>query len=229
MSEFTPEIDGPTLVFTGAFNPAIFHPAWFAKQGLLREEEGKADIHVVSQQVADFKLDWLRLQVTQDRFFAQANDSGHALPLRDLVAGTFAFLEHTPIAAMGINRMMHLRIRDEATWHRIGDALAPKEFWNEVLSGRPGLRSLTIEGKRPDSQALWLRLKVEPSQRIEHGVYVESNEHYVVSSVGTDRVSTQTEGLGLARRYLTLLTENWQTSQDFVLQVARNLLSRFDR
>src|SRR5687767_12874321 len=39
MPERSPEINGMSIVLIGNFNPAIFHSAWFAKFGLLPEEE----------------------------------------------------------------------------------------------------------------------------------------------------------------------------------------------
>src|SRR5688572_8331526 len=111
MSELAPILAGPSIVLLGSFNPAIFHPEWFARHGLLREDEGKADLDVVSPPVASFSLDWLKVQVTGDRFIATAEDVGHSLPLRDLVIGTFTYLEHTPIRGVGLNRLMHFKTR----------------------------------------------------------------------------------------------------------------------
>ncbi len=35
MPEHTLEISGSLVVLVGSFNPAIFHPEWFARNGLL--------------------------------------------------------------------------------------------------------------------------------------------------------------------------------------------------
>ena len=211
------EIDGATIVLLGEFNPAIFQPAWFSHHGLIGEQEAKAaKISVIHPEVADFKLDWLQLQVTQNRFVASAFDAGHSLPLKDLVMGTFSLLSHTPAVQMGCNRHMHFKAESEEEWHRLGDMLAPKDVWSDVLAGRPGLRSLTIEAKRPDGSAKWVRVTVEPSNKLG-GFYFSTNEHYAVEAE---------EGLsGL----LATLDREWVQAWEYGLHVATHVVARVRR
>ena len=211
------EIDGATIVLLGEFNPAIFQPAWFGHNGLLGEQEVEAaQINVIHPEVADFKLDWLQLQVTQNRFLASAADAGHSLPLKDLVMGTFSLLSHTPATQIGCNRHMHFKAESEEESHLFGDMLAPKDLWRTVMAGRPGLRSLTIEAQRPGSSAKYVRVTVQPSNKLV-GFYISTNEHYEV-----------TAGEGIAG-LLSLLERDWVQAWEYGLEVATHLIARVRR
>ena len=187
MEEHTPEIEGVQIVLVGSFNPAILHPSWLAARGLIRAEEASeeaigADM-LVSRQLTTFRLSWLQLQVTDDRFVAETSDPSHFATLQELVLGVFHDLEFTPISLMGLNHHMHFSMATEEEGHALGDALAPKERWLSLFDGpqrdrAPGLRTLVVEGKRPAASSKITRVKVEPSARIVPGVFIETNDHY---------------------------------------------------
>lgn len=131
----TPEIQGMSIVLVGSFNPKIFHPAWFAAQKLIREKEAEeANIELITPAVAKFNLDWIRLQVIQEQFVVETAQEPYYEILRDLVIGTFSFLNHTPITMLGINVQKHFRMHSDEEWHALGHELAPKEkYWTPVL------------------------------------------------------------------------------------------------
>ena len=171
-------IDGVSIVFVGSFNPKIFHPGWFAAQGLIRPEEAEAaDITVVHSELVAIQMEWARVEVTTNRALFATTDFVSAEPLRDLALGTFLTLSHTPISKMGLNRDRHFKMANQDAWNAIGDSLAPKGHWRSILNC-PGMRSLTMEGVREDGHAGYVRVKVEPSARVEHGVFVALNDHY---------------------------------------------------
>lgn len=179
-----PEIEGASIVLLGSFNPSIFQPRWLGAQGLLRAEEAEnAKIAVVKNDIADFSTSWLHLQVLQDRLVMKTTDPRQFLPLRDLAVGIFNLLPHTPTHALGLNKFAHFKMESVDAWHAIGDMLAPKQPWNEIMAGRPGLKSMLIEGLRQDSPGGVLRIKVEPSPpaKLQMGVFIEINEEYRVS------------------------------------------------
>jgi hypothetical protein len=135
----TVEIDASSIVITGTLNPKIFQPQWFALQQLISKADAdNSNIKIIHPQISQFETDDLTVLVTTDRFVASTKGTGTGVKLRDLVLGTFFILEHTPITAIGLNRQMHFAMGSETAWHALGDKLAPKEPWNEVMPGRPG-------------------------------------------------------------------------------------------
>ena len=215
MSLTKPGIEGVGIVLVGSFNPKIFQPAWFAAENLIREEEAQAaNIQLIHPKVAIFSLDWLHLQVTEEQFTATTTQSSFYEPLRDLVLGTFRLLRHTPVQMMGLNRDSHFRMPTEEAWHAFGHRLTPKEPWAGVLK-EPGMRSLTMEGLRPDDLQGYIRVRVEPSGRISPGVFINVNDHYVVKgaeiSQGCDEI-------------IDILDREWKRSLDRSAEIVSSLL-----
>jgi len=96
---------------------------------------------------------------------------------------------------VGVNRDVHFSCGTRAAYDRVGDRLAPKEFWIDFLPpGKEGqrtggLRTLimeqsfqSVEGKRVriDGRAGHIHIKIENSSRadVSFGIYVSVNDHY---------------------------------------------------
>ena len=209
-----PEISGVSVVLLGEFNPAIFTPAWFAMHGLLPESAAEsAMLEVAHQQVTVFSTDWLRLEVTHNRFLINTLQAPY-IRLRDLVARVFKeHLYHTPLNAFGINRDVHFQVSSLTVRDRMGRTLAPVEPWGTWrhalgLDGeRGGMTSLTMSQIDPEGRPKGGRInvKVEPSNRIGQGrlgVYVQVNDHYAINDTGP----------GTGERLMKLFEDNFDTS-----------------
>ncbi len=215
MPDLIPEISGGSVVLVGSFNPKIFQPQWFARQELLPQAEADAaEIKVIIPQVSHFDTERFSIQVTDDRFVATSKSSASPAPLRDLVGGTFFILEHTPVSAMGLNYHMHFAMGSEERWHEVGDRLAPKEPWKEILEGRPGLLSMTIVTQKDAPKGAQFRVKVEPSTQVKLGVYFETNEHYPATA--------EAEPL---KALMGILGERWEEAQIYATRVVNHILT----
>lgn len=172
------EKEGASVVMLGSFNPSIFQPRWLATLGLIRTEEADdATIGIIQQQVADFQAGWFRLQVLENRFLLQALDAAHYGPIRDLAAGIFRLLPHTPVTRLGLTRWFHFPMDNTELWHKVGHKLAPKDWWNPIMENA-GLRTMTMQGKRPKSEVGTLLVKIEPSVVVQPGIFVEVTEDF---------------------------------------------------
>jgi hypothetical protein len=170
--------EGASIVILGRFNPAIISPAWLLMKGLLGEHEAmNVSEQMIVPRLSVFTASWLRCETSDDRFSVTAEDPLKYQPLRDVAVGVLDALPETPVSALGMNRYFHFRYADITTWHGIGDSLAPKEKWDDALH-LPGMRSLTMEGARPDGYLGYVWVKIEPSNFINPGVFVEYNDHY---------------------------------------------------
>ncbi len=203
----SPKIVGISIVLRGSLNPAIFHPEWFGRHELLKPEEtAAADVQIVHREVSAFKLDWMQVQVTPDRFHATSMQEAYFPSVRDFVLGTLRVLHHTPISLVGLNTNVHYAMPSEAAWHELGFLLAPKEPWTKVFASeqRPGLRSLIIEGQRNDAWKGFIRLKVEPSTEVPLGLFVNVNDHYDLGSE-----------INGAENAIQILDEKWTESLEW--------------
>jgi hypothetical protein len=208
------EIESTSVVLRGNFNPVIFQPAWFASQNLVHPSEAQeAEVQIIHPDATVFQTEWLQIQVTRDRFMASTSLAPYYELLRDLVCGVFERLSHTPLNALGVNAEFHYKLSSIASWHATGHLLAPKQVWQSVLK-EPGMRSLVIEGQREDQYEGRIHVKVEPSARIDAGVYIDVNDHYQLAPQPT----TVTETL------IEILNTNWEQSRKRSLKIAEMIV-----
>jgi hypothetical protein len=179
-----PEIETANIVALGRFPAAQLTPLWFAKQSLLRDAEAlDASIKLVLDDFVDWTASWLRFQCTAEKLSASNVVGTHWELLPDLVCGVIRSLQDDlSVRAVGFNRVMHFTTSGEVSWHRIGHALAPKEHWEKLLSGHVGTRAVVIQSDDADHEAgpqgRRITVKIEPSVKITHGLYVDVNHHY---------------------------------------------------
>ncbi len=224
MLRIEPEIVGVDIVLLGDFNPAIFSPRWFSANGLIRETAAdEAELGVVHREVADFTADWLRIQVTQDRFVAASLQAPFAR-LRNLVHRVFhECLFHTPLRAFGINYSVHFLVASLATRDQLGTALVPLEPWGPWrerlnLDGRHGgMTSLRISQLRPADrdEGGQINVKVAPSNRVGSssgtGVFASINDHFT--------------GDGDAERLIATLASKFEASLEQSERIVDHIMS----
>ena len=124
MEAVKPEVEGISVVLVGSFNPALYHPEWFGRMGLIRDDEVKAaNLEVVHNEITSQMIGSIKIQVRSNQFLATTVNAADYEPLRDLVAGTFKSLSHTPIRMLGINFDAHFRMGSVDAWHLVGHRL----------------------------------------------------------------------------------------------------------
>jgi hypothetical protein len=216
-----PEIEGVGFLVLGSFNPAIYHPVWFSNNGLIRKEEAEqATVQIVCPQAASFSAEWFSLTVTPESFSIETCDPTKSHPVRDLTAGTFKILEHTPIRYFGFNRSSHFKLESEEIWHTFGHRLTPKEAWQPLLL-RPGLRSLMIQGNRENCDAEAVHLRVEPSVKFQPGIFIHANQQYKLTSIG------ETMSREHGNKFLKTLQEDWNSFLSYSEGVSQHLFSKY--
>jgi hypothetical protein len=221
----TPELSGVAIVGAGSFNPAIFHPRWFAAKELIPDglaEHAMAQqapqAMVVTPQLAVFVADWLSVQVTQQQAVFSTVDRGRDVDLRDVVRGIFELLPETPMDAIGINLDSHVRTDSEGAWHAFGDLFLPKGFWEPLFQDgdwkqradgqRVGMRTVVVEVERSDPELRGrVRIEVAPSIRVvPHGVFIGINGHFQLAQPG----SLNANGADAVR----VLMEQWDSTRE---------------
>lgn len=172
------EIQGTTVVLRGKFTPAVFQPRWFADNKLIRRSEvAAADIKVFHSSAVQFSVEWLDVEVTEDRLqFGTLQDAFYEA-LRDVTVSALELMEDIELQVMGLNRMFHFELPSDEQWNDLGYRLVPKRGWDEILDD-PGMLSVYVQGRRSDNHEGYIRVKAEPSLRVRHGIYIEVNDHF---------------------------------------------------
>ncbi len=183
-----PEISSASIVLVGKFNPAIFHPSWFALQGIMsRAQADAATTEVVHPDLTVIQEEATKIQVEPTRFTVETRIAPF-VTIADFVAKTFGEnLTHTPVRIVGINRQMHFRLAEAEDRVKMGRRLAPLEPWGEwgtrLAAARTGERiagmsSLTMqEPFDREGYACHYQVQVGPSTAVRgpNGVQVYTN------------------------------------------------------
>ena len=226
--KFSPEIFSSTIVAIGAFNPAIFSPDWLLTAGLIGEEDRNAanltEGLLISKQVSAFETDWFGLQVLEDRF-TLASKGALSPAFRDLAQGILGMVPHTPVSAVGLNFIGHYPVGTEEIYHRVGDALAPKDIWRKALPGKEnlGLADLQIfsqPGKRGDPVNSMDRLtfQVQPSSKIRLGIFLSLNDHRADAFDAQKKSGNALDAAGL-------IESDWEKSWAMSVDAFENILN----
>lgn len=217
------------VVFVGSFNPRIFHPAWFEREGLVSAEEEAASLSeskkngpLVTPDLSRCEIgDEISLECLTDRLSINAATTLGEERLRALAGAVLAKLPHTPITAVGINHSQVFDTRDEDEWHRVGDLLVPKEaIWSKIMEGRPGMALVRVEDFRQGPPPVRVWATVEPVRQT-HPPYrfaIHTNWH-------TDIPPNPPEESNQAGLAAEFIANQWESALDFGRNLAKTLFT----
>ncbi|MFN2100349.1 hypothetical protein ACEWMW_09670 [Altererythrobacter sp. MF3-039] len=183
------EEQGVNIIANGTFNPAIFHPAWLSKHGLITsEEEDSARLSIAHAEVSQFQIPGMKFDIQTERCLIQAAAEPLVRSI-DLFARIFGeLLPHTPIEAVGVNYWAHFRLNSWKQRQEFGRRLAPIEEWGDYgklmdhkgKDDAGGFSTLAFRAKFPEYGSLGaINVTVQPSTRVENdvGVFMNINHH----------------------------------------------------
>jgi hypothetical protein len=187
-----PQVSAASIVALGHFNPLIFRPDWLeGKEIIVGNDFEKLKISIVHPEIVSYEIPWGNFQADRNNFTI-ATTREPLVRVHDFFVRCFQFLPETPIRAVGLNREVHFETASEGARDRVGDVLAPKDFWGDfVRSGEQktgGVRSLIMEQAIPkegrlvrtDGKFGYIWVRVEPSVRgdIRYGIFTQVNDHF---------------------------------------------------
>lgn len=181
--------DTMTLVVLGEFDPLLVTPRWLRRLDLIGSEDYESyRIELITPTATIVHFGAIQLKVLPDTLEVSTEAVNDVEVARDLAAGIL-LSEGTPgIGAIGINRMVHFA-SNFRNWHAVGDALVPKEPWNNVIH-LPGMLNLGLMGARDDGYSGSVNVQIQPSAMVQPGVFVSVNDHYTLNrvEVPTERI-----------------------------------------
>jgi hypothetical protein len=214
-----PDAQGIDVILLGSFNPAIFHPQWFLRHGLIGEEEADPQgVKVVSADVTEILVGEIRIICVGERLSLGTQNIAYEQKLRDLLEGTLALLPHTPVRACGINPAAHYHLEGLDYWHKIGNTLAPKDLIWKDLFVRPGLRNLTIQSKVSPDDINEINITIEPSTRFDPGLFIHVNNHFGLSA--------ESSNVGSAALIRDVIKTRWVEATNQVSRVASAIFEK---
>jgi len=186
--EYKPENKNVAIVLLGNFNPLMFQPNWFSVNGIISQLEADASITnnnpcIIAPNITIFNTPQLQIQVQENRFSVTAIKESFST-LKDVVKKSFERLGAMPITAMGINTSAHFNILDKTKFHKFGDRLSPKQYWEKLLGNNTsgddrtgGLVKLQMMNPKEDKTGIFSVI-IERSVRFKYGIFINCNDHY---------------------------------------------------
>jgi hypothetical protein len=172
------ETEGTSLVLLGAFNPAIFHPAWFAWQKLIRPAEAEsATVDVVHSSLTRVAFGPFRVEALPQRVTFAAEDPSQCELLRDLLIGTFRLLPHTPVRAYGINVHAHVVSSEGGLWKSVQARFVSSAALT-MFGGSASLNDLEVRYSSAGPAGRRTDVRLQPSNLFDEGVFMLVNQHY---------------------------------------------------
>lgn len=210
----TPQVLQVSIVAIGHFNPLIFRQEWLSQKELvIGNDQEELVTELLHSEIAIYRLPWGTFHCDREQFVISTQQEP-VVVAHDFFVRCFQLLPETPIRAIGINKEIHFSAGGRAALDKIGDTVAPKDFWEPLLGTTEkrlgGLRSVSMEqatltdkGKtRLDGRIGHIQFKVEPSLRLDipFGVYCHVNDHYDFAPMSDGRSASE------------LVAEVWDTS-----------------
>jgi hypothetical protein len=194
-----PLLASSSIVILGNFNPAIFHPEWLGRYGILPAQEIQAAEGqipklmkiqregtelvieevpplIVQPEVASLVFPSLRIFVEPRKYQCSTTQRQRFSLCRDVTAKVFSILKHTPISAFGFNFAGHWRFEvsgEEKLRSILSNASLSEALGDDYKVGG----TITLPGENR-----LVVIKLEESKPFEGGVYFSVNVQRAVES-----------------------------------------------
>lgn len=176
----TIEVQGVAVVVLGSFNPPMYHPAFLAEVGVAPPLDDSGAALIITGDIAQFPVLHMTFSADRAKLEVQAPEPPWE-SIRDLAVSALELAGSAPIRAVGINKRRHYALGSDDAWHAAGHTLVPKDMWEPMLV-QPGTRRLDVEGTRPDGRDGRILVTVEPSLRVQNGLYIQVNDHFALGT-----------------------------------------------
>jgi len=193
VSENIRVIERCSFVALGSFNPAILHPDWFSRHNILPTEETSRllaepkreelpEIGVTIEYGSNFIVEPTRafihfksfiLKVERNKLEIKCGEKTKFPLLLTCIKKIFKLLPETPINAYGINFNENMKFEENST--KIINKFFNKDKSIDLFFGSNNQNGHTIITNRDEAR---IRFIIEPSKKIEDGIYISFNFHY---------------------------------------------------
>jgi hypothetical protein len=212
------ELRGSTIVLIGGFNPRIFQPMWFHARGLLADVDVDPNSLVLTEGFVAFQTGVVSVFCAQDRCqFGTTDKTPTPDIIRDLAVGTFTLLGETPVWEVGVNHAAHIPSQNRRWDDVVAQFGDPQK--SLVLLEDQALQTVALVAPRDDGRDGERTVQLQPSARLEEGVWFTMNDHVVVHPVNAR------ESVG-AKEAVEAIEGIWDSSRELSHKLHNRLASR---
>ncbi len=170
-----------SIVLVGDFDPLLLAPQWFITNKLLPPEDAVDNIaiEIVYKDLTRFTLPNIAIEVQPNRMILRSNKESLDFMIVDLAVGVLTILSKIEVTALGLNIFEDYEFDDGEVWNRVGDMLAPKDVWSEILPETPkaGLANLQMQVRKAITERGVYNFNVSWLER-QGWTRFQTNDHY---------------------------------------------------
>lgn len=138
-----------SIVLVGEFDPLIMTPHWFAKQGMIPQEDIDENlaIELVYKDLTKFSLANIHVEIQCATLILRSDHSSFDYRIHDLAISILSVLKSHEVRAVGLNLYTDVYFNSLDGWHSVGDLITPKEVWLEAIpdSERVGMANIKMQ------------------------------------------------------------------------------------
>ncbi|GAB1353179.1 hypothetical protein MASR1M12_19130 [Erysipelotrichia bacterium] len=139
-----------TIVVVGNFDPRFFHPRVLERESLLSPDlADELEPRVIMGDVSDLASSNLQILTYRDRLTVSAFKESCFESIKDFCMNLIRSINFVEPSMLGVNSHHIFKSSSVEDWHRVGDVLAPKSHWNNLINA-PGLKSISLASDRDD-------------------------------------------------------------------------------
>ncbi|HGM6313407.1 hypothetical protein [Pseudomonas juntendi] len=222
-----------SIVLVGDFDPLLLVPQWFINNKLLPEEDAvdNVAIEIVYKDLTRFTLPNITVEIQPSRVVLRSDRESLDFMIVDLAVGILTILNKVQITALGLNVFEDYEFEDNAVWNEVGDILAPKGVWSEILPETPkaGLQNLQIQIRKPIRERGVYNFNVSWLER--HGwTRFQTNDHYESGQKPVDGNGLPLKGVSFEKfDPVKLISAGWDSRKEFHLRAVQTLIARAEK
>jgi hypothetical protein len=181
-----PDLGGMSIIFVGPLDLSSLHPAWFEARGFLSAEEAEsAELEILHKRGVEFAVpDAFGVLGDDERLVFQTNETEWFETVRDAALVAIRHVGDERLTSFGVNRAGHWQMDSRKDVEAVFDALIQPDKWGFLSNPAP--KSVFVRGDGFRGHAGAINIRVEPSVRVSHGLYITVNYHFELRAVGTD-------------------------------------------
>lgn len=216
-----------SIVLVGEFDPLVMTPHWFAKQGMIPQEDIDENlaIELVYKDLTKFSLANIHVEIQCNTLILRSDHISFDYRIHDLALSILAALKEDKVRAVGLNLYTDVYFDSLDYWHGVGDLITPKSVWLKAIpeSERVGMINVQMQIIKPKGQQGLYNFTVgwpEAHKLIRFSI----NNHYDTKQESS--AVRNKSGRSVAFDPIAIVTAYWQETLDFHEHLILSLLSQ---
>lgn len=216
-----------SIVLVGEFDPLVMTPHWFAKQGMIPQEDIDENlaIELVYKDLTKFSLANIQVEIQCTTLILRSDHPSFDYRIHDLALSILSALKDNKVRAVGLNQYADVHFDSLDSWHSVGNLITPKDVWFSAMpdSERIGMANVQMQIMKPKGEQGLYNVTVgwlETPKAIRFSI----NNHY--DSKQSYSSVKQKAGRSGAFDPIAIITACWQQTLDFHEHLILSLLSQ---